>query len=158
MIFEAPKQGLTVEITNEVIEHFTRHQQFTDKDKEAGGQLFARIYEDTDHWVIEKSTGPKRRDLRSRFRFKPNRRLEQKDINAAFSDGLHFVGDWHTHPEPYPTPSFRDNESMSDMFERSEHELRGFIMIIVGNDQISDLWISIHGRSGASERLCRKPR
>lgn len=153
MIFKAPKQGLIVKINREVIDHLARFRQIKRSDNEAGGQLFARISGDTSCWVIEKATGPRRRDFRSRFGFKPNRTLEQRDIDLAFAEGLHFIGDWHTHPEPLPKPSLKDNESMSDMFDKSEHELNGFIMIIVGNDEIDELWISFHSGSGVFERL-----
>lgn len=157
MRFEAPGLGLTIEITQTAIEQLTRHRQIEAADNESGGQLFARIDGNVDTWVIERATGPRIGDIRSRFGFKPNRRLEQNEIDAAFKDGLHFVGDWHTHPEPYPTPSFRDNKSMSEMYESSKHTLKGFIMIIVGNDRINNLWISIHCKSNTSERLVQRP-
>ena len=156
MIFETPSLGLTVEITQGVIDHLNRYRQLNDKDKEAGGQLFACLYAGNDLWVIEKSTGPQRRDFRSRFGFSPNRKMEQKDIDAAFARRLHFVGDWHTHPEPLPTPSIQDNKAMSDMFDRSKHQLKGFILVIVGNGQIKDLWVSIHSGSGKHEPLSLK--
>ena len=45
---------------------------------------------------------------------------------------LHYVGDWHTHPEPQPRPSGTDTRSFWDMFRKSRHQLAGFVMIIVG--------------------------
>jgi proteasome lid subunit RPN8/RPN11 len=43
------------------------------------------------------------------------------------------VGDWHSHPEPVPRPSYLDLHSMKECFLRSKHELRNFLLIIVGN-------------------------
>lgn len=143
MIYKSQTLDLTVVLADVVLSHFKEHQQKSKRDKESGGQLFAVINENGNHWIIEKATGPNRKDFRSRFGFKANRKIEQNDINSAFEKGLHFVGDWHTHPESHPTPSSEDKKSISDIFIKSKHELPGFIMIIVGNDELSNLWISI---------------
>ena len=50
--------------------------------------------------------------------------------------GLHFVGDWHTHPEPTPRPSEDDLKNMQECFAKSVHELRTFAMIILGTDPL----------------------
>lgn len=47
--------------------------------------------------------------------------------------GFHFVGDWHTHPEPIPTASRFDKQTISEAVAKSRHHLNGFIMVIVGN-------------------------
>jgi integrative and conjugative element protein (TIGR02256 family) len=58
---------------------------------------------------------------------------------------LHFLGDWHTHPEPHPTPSGTDLESMRDCFNRSKKQVNYFIMIIVGTSTPDlSLWVSLH--------------
>ncbi|WP_189475716.1 Mov34/MPN/PAD-1 family protein [Halioglobus pacificus] len=153
MIFKTENEDLTVELSKGVLDHLAKNRQLRVKDKEAGGQLFARLFRSNKHWLVEMATGPHRRDLRTRFGFRPNRKKEQQDIDAAFNDGLHFVGDWHTHPEPFPRPSNQDKHTMSDIFDKSDHQLRGFLMIILGNGDLEDLWISIHGQSGNCEPL-----
>ena len=65
-----------------------------------------------------------------------------------FNKGLHFIGEWHTHPEISPTPSSLDLRSMNQLYSRSKHELTNFLMIIVGNDpEQLNLWVSIHNSS-----------
>lgn len=135
-----------------MIEHVSRHRQTAWWKREAGGQLFARV--NGDEWHIEEATGPRRSDVRSRFGFRPNRRAEQREILERFASGLHYVGDWHTHPEPVPTPSPTDISSMQEMVAASNHELTGFLMLIVGTAVGGiGLWTSIHHTNGRWEQL-----
>src|ERR1017187_3362068 len=95
--------GELVVLTDTVLEHFRRHQQQRKRDAEAGGQLFGRIRGTT--ITIDEATGPRRSDIRSRYSYIPDRKAEQREINERFSSDMHFIGDWHTHPEPIPHPS-----------------------------------------------------
>ena len=119
----------------QVLEHFKKFQQKSVFAHEAGGQLFARIDGHAVH--IEQATGPKRADRRTRFLFMPNRICEQRETYEMHKMGLHFVGDWHTHPEAIPTPSKQDISSAEEMFKKSEHDLMGFLLVIVGNKDVS---------------------
>jgi integrative and conjugative element protein (TIGR02256 family) len=115
-----------------VLDHLAKHSQTRWWHREAGGQLFARF--DAPNIIIEEATGPRRSDWRTRYSYYPNRRAEQREINRRYAQGLHFVGDWHTHPEPIPTPSDRDADSMRELFSRSDHALNGFVLAIVGRE------------------------
>ena len=64
--------------------------------------------------------------------FIPNRMAERREIRREFKDGFHYVGDWHSHPEPSPTPSQIDIQSIREMYRRSRHGLASFLMVIVG--------------------------
>jgi integrative and conjugative element protein (TIGR02256 family) len=144
--------GTSVELTQNVFYHVRRYRQTAFWRREAGGQLFARI--SGDRWVIEAATGPRRGDIRSRFGFHSDRLAEQAEINALFSNGLHYVGDWHTHPEPIPTPSQTDLHSMLKMVRASRHELRGFLMLIVGTKlDASGFSLTMHRVGGGWETL-----
>jgi hypothetical protein len=58
---------------------------------------------------------------------------------------LHFVGDWHSHRQRYPSPSTTDIESMADMVKRSDHSLVGFILVVVGTAKFpAGLHVSVH--------------
>lgn len=113
-----------------VLDHFARHRQLGSRDPEAGGQLFAAISNGT--VTIVQATGPYNRDKRWRFGLLIDNFTRRRDIGRLHKQGLHFVGDWHTHPEPYPTPSGTDHDSMLEMFRRSDHDLAAFLMVIVG--------------------------
>ena len=90
--------GQTLVLTDPVIEHLLCHRQFGPGSREAGGQLFARFEGKTIR--IERATGPRPSDRRSLMAFVPNRLAERREITRLFKEGLHYVGDWHTHPEP----------------------------------------------------------
>ncbi|MES0110132.1 Mov34/MPN/PAD-1 family protein [Mesorhizobium sp. M0013] len=115
-----------------VLDHFAAHRQVGRLDREAGGQLFASF--EGQRIVVEVATGPRSIDRRSRFSFIPNKWADRAEIRRLHRQGLHYLGDWHTHPESVPTPSPVDRASMHDMFAKSRHDLAGFLMIIVGTE------------------------
>ena len=98
--------------------------------------------------IVKEATLPHELDNRSRYGFFPCKEVQQKIILKRFSSGLHFIGEWHTHPEEFPNPSSIDIFSMSDSFNKSKHELNYFVMVIVGSNagDIS-LCVSLHNGS-----------
>jgi integrative and conjugative element protein (TIGR02256 family) len=135
--------GELIILTDVVLEYLRRHQQMRKRDTEAGGQLFGRIERKT--ITIEEATGPRRSDIRSRYSYIPDREAEQREINDRFPSGLHFIGDWHTHPEPIPHPSGTDLENMRECVKKSRRAISGFLLIIVGTGQLPrGLHASLH--------------
>ena len=122
--------GQTLILVDAVLLHFASHRQLAAKSREAGGQLFARI--DASNIIVERATGPRRSDQRSFFSFVPDRIAERREINKLFKTGLHYIGDWHTHPQPRPRPSEADIRCIRTIFQKSRHQLEGFVMVIVG--------------------------
>ena len=43
-----------------------------------------------------------------------------------------FVGEWHTHPEEYPTPSYLDVQTIAKDFKTIGNGVRGLILLIIG--------------------------
>ena len=122
--------GPTLTLTAAALATMVSHRQLKPKDKESGGQLFAEFKPgDT---VVVKATGPSPLDKRLRCLFVPSLLRQRREIEALYKQGKHFVGDWHTHPEPIPTPSADDIKSMLDCFNKSRHELKAFLMVIIG--------------------------
>lgn len=141
--YEIPSTGKILAITDEVLACFSKHRQIGFMAKEQGGQLFAQI--DAGQVTISKATGTRKSDTKGRYHFSPDRKIEQVEINQMFSNGLHYVGDWHTHPEKNPSPSLQDINSMRDCVQKSKNELDSFILVIVGQNSLpSGLWVSLH--------------
>jgi integrative and conjugative element protein (TIGR02256 family) len=138
--------GQVIVLSDEVHIHLLRHRQIGRRNLEAGGQLFARI---EDKWiVVVEATGPRRCDRRTRTSYVPKRAAERAEIADRHSAGVHFIGDWHTHPDREPQPSVRDLESMAECFNKSAHELNGFVLVIVGLvDPPEGLHVSVHDGS-----------
>lgn len=122
--------GEQIHLVPTVLEHFERNRQTRFWQREAGGQIFARI-EGSDI-IVEQVTGPKESDKRSRFSHASCRSAAQAEVDALYRQGLHYFGDWHTHPERIPNPSWRDKMTMASRVRSSKHRLGGFIFIIVG--------------------------
>jgi hypothetical protein len=81
----------------EVLQVFARFRQDAYWKRKAFGQLFAEPTENMA--TVQLATTPNRTDFRSRFQFIPFLKTQQQQIDEQFSKGLHFVGDWHTHPQ-----------------------------------------------------------
>ena len=143
----------TVIFSEKVIAHFVRFRQVWPCQREAGGQLFARFEGST--VMVEDVSGPRPTDRRSRTSYIPDRAAEQREIDERFARGLHFVGDWHTHPDKRPQPSVRDTRSIEECVSRSAHSLKGFLLVIVGNDPPPrGLRVSLHS---ATAHILLKP-
>lgn len=121
-------RGSSIQLAAPCMETLRAHRQRTRFQRENGGQLFACFV--GDNLVIERATCVK--GVRSRFSFHPHRDEEQREIDALFGQGLHYVGDWHTHPEGTPTPSRPDRTKMLEIFRQSKHQLPYMLMGIVG--------------------------
>lgn len=137
-------KNINLTFTKDVLDLFKSHKQLSIRDLEAGGQLFA-YFGDNRNVLISKATGLRPGDKRGRFLFWPNRRRERKEIKDLFAQGYHYVGDWHTHPQRIPTPSEQDIKSAFECYEKSQHNLKHFIMVIVGTDNFPNgISVSIH--------------
>lgn len=130
MIYPISNSGQRIVFSDLVLEHFAKHRQVRWWQREAGGQLFARF--DLPTITVVEATGPRLGDYRTRYQYRPDRKAEQQEIAERHARGLHFVGDWHTHPEDVPTPSDLDGESMREAFVRSAHTLNAFLLAIAG--------------------------
>jgi integrative and conjugative element protein (TIGR02256 family) len=100
---------------------------------EAGGQIFCTFSDDGA--VIRAVTEPGPTDKRGCFRFVPDRDREIVDIRRHHELGLHYIGDWHTHPQRIPSYSRRDIRSIRECYERSTHSLSAMVLVIVGRVQ-----------------------
>lgn len=135
--------GQTVVFASHVVRHFENARQLRPTHTEAGGQLFAKMK--NGEILVERVTGPRSTDTRTRMLYLPDRSAEQEEINLMHAKGYHYVGDWHTHPDAYPLPSRVDVESIGECVRRSSHNLNGFLMVIVGTAPLPDaLYVSLH--------------
>ena len=75
--------GQTLIFPKTTIGHLERHRQLHPNSRESGGQLFAR-FEGKAIW-IERATGPRRTDRRTRTTFAPNRGAERREIKPLLS-------------------------------------------------------------------------
>lgn len=137
------QSGETLLLSDVVLEHFNAYRQTCFWHREAGGLLFARI--DGKSITIEEATGPRPTDRRARYSYQGDRRAEQQEIDRRHPLGLHYVGDWHTHPEPRPRPSWADDRAMISRISASRHQLQSFLFAIVGTAAFPEgLALAVH--------------
>lgn len=138
------KSEQVLHISNDVLKHFEMFKQNKIRSKEAGGQLFVQRHKNDLH--LELATGPRLTDKRFRTHYIPDMVASQEEIKEQYKNGLHFIGNWHTHPENKPSPSKVDIETMKECFLTAKQELlKGFILIIIGRNNFPDgLHLSVH--------------
>lgn len=127
-------RDITIHLGATCLATLDANRQRTRFHREIGGQLFAQFVDGS--LVVERATCVK--GVRSRFLFLPHRGEEQREIDALFRQGLHYVGDWHTHPEGTPTPSGSDRTKMLEIFQQSKHQLPYMLMAIAGLEAFPD--------------------
>jgi integrative and conjugative element protein (TIGR02256 family) len=121
--------------------------------RESGGQLFGRI--ESGNFVVSEVTGLQRTDVRSRTSFTMDVAAANVEIVERFKRGLHFFGDWHTHPEDDPKPSQTDLKNAARLFQAANGR-PCFIMVIVGR---KNTYVGVHNaKSIARLAEIRPPR
>ena len=144
-----------LEFAPSVLMHFEAHKQLKCFAREAGGQLFA-TFDDPSVVRIVEVTGPRSTDRRRVFNYVPDRQAEREEIKERYARGLHFVGDWHTHKQRIPSPSATDQHSIRETVRCSNHDLAGFVLVVVGQEAFPD---GLHGsfHSTSTSLILRLP-
>lgn len=108
--------------------------------REAGGVLIGRFIKNSKHIVVDEISVPMAGDIRSRTFFKRGVKKHQELIDKAWesSNGtMNYLGEWHTHPENYPSPSNVDLASWKLKLTKDTFSSRYLYFIIVGIKEIS---------------------
>lgn len=131
-----------VAIGDEASSVFQRFRQSGALDVEAGGVLLGRIIRLSGDIVVDVAVEPDRSDQRSRFRFRRKRAAAQLRVSQEWerSDGTRiYLGEWHTHAEPIPTPSSLDRREWLRLAVETRYEQERLLFIIVGT-KCTRLW------------------
>jgi integrative and conjugative element protein (TIGR02256 family) len=132
--------GLSVYFSEKAVNQLHQHKQ-TGSKNEAGGFLFGDIQSGV--VTIQTVSTPNKADKRSRYGFSWNKDEANKTIQKNFNKGLHYLGDWHTHPCSQPTPSLDDIQAIRSTFLNSQHQLNYFIMLILGTKGIEQSYLAL---------------
>jgi integrative and conjugative element protein (TIGR02256 family) len=101
-----------VTLTDEVTQQIQRFTEPPEAEIEAGGILLGSYR--GPHVEVFQCTAPMRKDTRTRFGFVRRDPGHQRAADAAWRASgrtVHFVGEWHTHPEDHPRPSNIDRKT-----------------------------------------------
>lgn len=128
--------GRKVKITEEVIKLFNRYRQ-TGKECEAGGILIGREDKNNGNLIIEDATYPLKKDIRKRYRFyrKDKGHIDYYNKIYKENNGIYaYIGEWHTHPEKFPTPSLIDKKNWKKIWNKKGNG--DLFNVIVGTEEI----------------------
>lgn len=107
---------------------------------ESGGVLIGRKLKDSPDWVIDKVSTPQDSDMRKRFWFFRSKNPHQKAIDTAWKESggtLGYLGEWHTHPEPHPSPSHIDCEHWIKSMQTFRFDGDTLFFAILGTESLS---------------------
>lgn len=128
-----------LKISEDVLKSMFMYVQDQRHKREAGGVLIGRFIKNSKHIVVDEISVPMAGDVRSRAFFKRGVKKHQKVIDNAWerSNGtLNYLGEWHTHPENYPSPSSIDLSSWKSKLTNDTFSSRYLYFIIVGIEEI----------------------
>ncbi len=145
--------GRRLKVDGAVLARLTAYRQVAADQHEAGGVLLGRYLLGSEDVVVDEITEPMPGDHRSRFRFRRQQKSHQRRIDDAWlaSRGTcGYLGEWHTHPEPNPTPSRTDLEDWQRHLRVDVFDGDTLYFLIVGNK-------TIHAWEGARSSLAVSP-
>jgi len=134
VIFKVETPLRLIEVSDAAWRTLRRYRQRTIDSTEAGGVILGARR--GPHFEIVAVTEPQRSDRRSRRSFVrralAHRRLARKVWQE--SERAHgYLGEWHTHAEPLPTPSYTDSAGWRKLAKQLHEPL---VHLIVGTHQI----------------------
>lgn len=150
------KQGHKFEISKAVLDHMALFIQHLPGNHEAGGVMLGRFIVDSNDIVVDKITEPMRGDNRSRFRFFRSGQSHQAIIAVEWETSggtCNYLGEWHTHPESNPEPSFVDKAEWKKRLIFDQFDSNCLYFVIVGTERIN-VWQG-YRKALAIERLRR---
>ena len=133
--------GGRAKINAEVVAVVDRYRQHGPTDTEAGGSLLGRMVRDSLDIVVDEVIEPGPGDVRTRYGFHLcDLAHQQAHVDAAWkrSEGTCcFLGDWHTHAEPDPTPSSVDLDNWRRLLRvTATDEYPRLLFVIVGTEHV----------------------
>ncbi|MFH6988489.1 Mov34/MPN/PAD-1 family protein [Flavobacterium collinsii] len=133
-MIEFELENLSVKISRDVLENLKKFIQDDLHKPESGGVLIGFYIEDNTYSITDVSF-PSIYDKSSRYNFTRSIKYAQKVLNVFFkeSNGKKiYLGEWHTHPEDYPTPSSLDQKSILEQMRGNVLNSQIIFMMIIG--------------------------
>jgi len=128
--------GVKLVIDDNVVNKLSSFSQLFTGDVESGGLLLGRTQINGLTKVYD-ITEPLERDKRGRFLFKRKDKGHLELVSQANERCLYFKGNWHSHPQKNPSPSWRDKVSWKRAMRESKPGNSDYIFfLIVGTKEI----------------------
>lgn len=138
MVFRR-SSGAVVKIDSVALSRMLEFQQFEAHQPEAGGVLLGRHLLGCRDVVIDEVTSPMPGDLREPLAFHRSQGEHQQVMDERWrsSEGTClYLGEWHTHPEPWPRPSRIDLDGWFHRLRTDHFDGESLFFVIVGTREV----------------------
>lgn len=129
------EEGYKIEISVCALNRMMEYVQYEPKNKEGGGVLLGRHILSCNDKVIDEITVPIKGDSRGRHFFQRGKRGHQNIIDKLWNESggtTTYLGEWHTHPEPHPSPSYLDKQEWKRKLNEDIFTGDSLLFIIIG--------------------------
>ncbi|PRR70132.1 Mov34/MPN/PAD-1 family protein [Clostridium thermopalmarium] len=131
--------GGKIKIDVYALQKIMKYLQDDQEKCEAGGVLLGRYIIDSSDIVVDDITTPMKNDTRQRCFFLKQKKYHQKVVTEKWikSKGTcNYLGEWHTHPEPIPTPSYIDISEWKRLLKENKFDSQYLYFIIAGTEKL----------------------
>lgn len=128
-----------IKISSLVIQKMSQFIQTSFDSPEAGGVLLGRFILNSEYIVVDDITLPHKKDKRSKHCFIRNKHAHQLEILKKWKESggtCNYLGEWHTHPEPNPQPSFNDLKDWERILKQTRFDTESLFFVIVGTEHL----------------------
>jgi integrative and conjugative element protein (TIGR02256 family) len=143
-------------LSAEVLHILDKYIQRKLSDPESGGIILGKVTSDTIQ--IQRLSTPTELDKCSRMNFERHRLSAQIVINYEHANSygqVAYLGEWHTHPEDYPSPSSTDIKMIKQQFAQNKIHTDFLILLIQGRKSLFAALINKDGIVRASQIFYR---
>lgn len=127
--------GGRIKLPAEVINSIAGYVQSDGLRPESGGVMLGRYILDTEDVVIDRISFPMPGDKATRTTFFRKKAAHQVIIDREWETSNHtctYLGEWHTHPERFPTPSCIDKFNWVKKLKKDVYDSDYLFFLIVG--------------------------
>ena len=137
----------TLWIADQAAEKLRAHRQLSESATEACGVLIGHGFVEHSDIVIIDVTEPQPHDVRSRCQVYRSQDHSNIVVDRWCRSGKTetYVGLWHTHAEPFPTPSVIDLKDWENALIKDKYDGPRLFFAIVGTESVS-VWMGQKSR------------
>ncbi|HIP13461.1 MAG TPA: hypothetical protein EYG73_12180 [Arcobacter sp.] len=141
------EKDFKVEFDDVCIKALKKYQQ-KNREYESGGILVGEIYP-SGNKVIVRHVIVSKKATRSFMGVNIDKKEMQEELEKVRKKTkyeYYYIGDWHTHPEKNPTPSWIDKKSYKKTLKTIVLQTNFVVFLIVGNgdDIMNSLWLKTY--------------
>lgn len=105
---------------------------------ENGEVLLGKYSNKNNTYIVTNVSTTNSKDKKGRYFFIRNKKQAQIIIDKLWRDSkgeINYLGEWHTHDEKYPNPSWVDQKLVKQMINNKNIEIKNVFMLILGRNK-----------------------